>query len=37
MQPDGETTVRFGTLSDTGAIVDARAALQRAQEMVASK
>ena len=37
MQPDGETTVRFGTLSDTGAIVNARAALQRAQEMVASK
>ncbi len=36
-RPGGEATVRFGTLSDTGAIVDAQAALQRAQEMVASK
>ena len=36
-RPGGSDTVRFGTLSETGAIVNARAALQRAQEKVASK
>jgi len=36
-RPGGQGTVRFGTLSQTGAIVNAKAALQRAQEMVASK
>jgi len=35
--PGGGAPVPFGTLSDTGAIVNARAALQRAQEKVASK
>ncbi len=36
-RPGGSGTVRFGNLSQTGAIVNARAALQRAQEKVASK
>jgi len=36
-RPGGKGTVRFGTLSRTGAIVNAQAALQRAQELVASK
>ena len=36
-RPGDSGTVRFGKLSRTGAIVDAQAALQRAQETVASK
>ncbi|MFB6099343.1 MAG: S8 family peptidase [Salinibacter sp.] len=36
-RPGGKGTVRFGKLSRTGAIVDARAALQRAAQMTASK
>ena len=36
-RPGGKGTVRFGTLSRTGAIVNAKAALQRAQEIVASR
>ena len=36
-RPGGSGTVRFGTLSRTGAVVNARAALRRAQERVASK
>jgi subtilisin family serine protease len=36
-RPGGKGTVQFGKLSRTGAIVNAKAALQRALEMVASK
>ena len=36
-RPGGSGTVRFGTLSRTGAIVNAKAALQRAEEKVAAK
>lgn len=35
-RPGSSKTVRFGTLSRTGAVVNARAALQRANEMVAT-
>ncbi len=36
-RPGDSETVPFGTLSDTGAVVNARAALQRADEMTATK
>lgn len=36
-RPGGSGTVRFETLSETGAIVNARAALQRAEEVAASR
>ncbi|MFB6272730.1 MAG: S8 family serine peptidase, partial [Salinibacter sp.] len=36
-RPGGKGTVRFGTLSQTGAIINARAALQRAGQVARSK